>query len=250
MLHNAGRSEVPIMSQSARLNIHGTQSLFLGYRWIKDTIAEYRQGNRNLGFLKGQIVIFPEMHLAAALMHLYAGAFSLGEIAELVSITQAELTFLRTQMDFMVLVDSFKASFARYFRQSLMVNEYSPVDYASIASEYAFFEELARNQIRIPLFGRIKQLADSIEEKERHQSPIDLDDLRSFKKLFSFFAFEECFLPALARPSSQRLKTIAKEIVWDRLREDYDELSDLVSSELVRYGMKGELKTLLVSLTC
>jgi hypothetical protein len=149
----------------------------------------------------------------------------------------------------MVLVDSFKASFARYFRQSLIVNEYSPHDYASIAAEYAFFEELARNQIRIPLFTRMKQLADSIEEKEHHQSPIDLDDLRSFKKLFSFFVLEECFLPALARPSSQRLKTIAKGIVWDRLREDYDELNDLTSSEPVRHGTKDDLKTLLESLT-
>ena len=238
------------MRQSVGSNKHGTQSLFLGYRWIKDNIAEYRQGNRNLGSLKGQIVIFPERHLAAALMHLYVGAFSLGEIAGLASISQAELTFLRNQIDFMVLVDSFKASFARYFRQSLIVNEYPPVDYASIAAEYAFFEELARNQIRIPLFGRMKQLADSIEERERHQSPIDLNDLRSFKKLFSFFVFEECFLPALARPSSRRLKAIAKGIVWNRLREDYDELNDLASSGIVRHGMKDDLKTLLVSLTC
>jgi hypothetical protein len=61
-----GWSEVSLMRQSAGSNIHETQSLFLGYRWIKDTIAEYRQGNRNLGSLKGQIVIFPERHLAAA----------------------------------------------------------------------------------------------------------------------------------------------------------------------------------------
>jgi hypothetical protein len=238
------------MRQSAGLNIHSTQSLFLGYRWIKDTIAEYRQGNRKLGSGKGQIVIFPERHLAAALMHLYVGAFSLGEIAGLASITKGELTFLRTQIDFMVLVDSFKASFARYFRQNLMVNEYSPVYYASIAAEYAFFEELARNQIRIPLFRRMTQLADSIEEKERHQYPIDLADLRSFKKLFSFFVFEECFLPDLARPSSQRLKTIAKGTVWNRLGEDYDELNDLASSEIVRQGMKDDLKAVLESLMC
>jgi hypothetical protein len=238
------------MRQSAGSNIHSTQSLFLGYRWIRVTISEYRQGNRNLGSGKGQIVIFPERHLAAALMHLYVGAFSLGEIAGLVSITKGELTFLRTQIDFMVLVDSFKASFARYFRQNLMVNEYSPVDYAAIAAEYAFFEELARNQIRIPLFRRMTQLAASIEEKERHQCPIDVDDLRSFKKLFSFFVFEKCFLPDLARPSSERLRTIAKETVWNRLGEDYDELNDLASSEIVRQGMADDLKTLLESLTC
>jgi len=239
-----------MMRQSADSSIHTTQPLFLGYRWIEDTIAEYRQGNRNLGAGKGQIVIFPERHLAAALMHLYVGAISVGEIAGLVSITKGELTFLRTQIDFMVLVDSFKASFAKHFRLSLMANEYFSVDYASIAAEYAFFEELARNQIRIPLFRRMTQLADAIENKERHQCPIDLDYLRSFKRLFSFFVFEECFLPDLARPSSQRLKAIAKGTVWNRLGEDYDELNDLACSEMLRQEMTDNLKTLLKSLTC
>jgi hypothetical protein len=224
------------------------EPVFLGYRWIESCISEYRKGNRKLVPLKGRNIIFPERHFAAALMHLYVGTFSLSEIASIVSATTAELAFLRTEIDFLMLVDTLKPSFARYFRENLILNEYSPVGYASIAAEYAAFEELSRNQIRVPLFRQMKQLANAISDKERHDLPIDLYDLKSFKKLFSFFVFEECFLQALAKPSLPQLKRIAKEIVWNRLKEDYDELDSLLSTEFMRSELEDELKTRFESL--
>jgi hypothetical protein len=148
----------------------------------------------------------------------------------------------------MTLVDTLKTSFAGYFREHLMLNEYPPVGYASIAAEYAAFEELARNQIRVPLFKRMKQLADAISDKESHDLSIDLSDLISLKKLFSFFVFEECFLQALAKPSLPKLKRIAKEIVWNRLNENYDELDSLLCTEPIWREVKDELKTRFVSL--
>jgi hypothetical protein len=192
--------------------------------------------------------MFPERDFAAALMHLYVGTFSLDEIASMVSSPPAKLAFLRTQIDFMTLVDSLKASFARFFRENLILNEYPLLHYVSIAAEYAAFEELARNQIRVPLFRRMKQLADSISEKERHRLSIDPYDLRSFKKLFSFFVFEERFLEALAKPSLPELKRIAEEIVWIRLGENYDELHALLRSDLMWRGAKDDLKARLDSL--
>jgi hypothetical protein len=192
--------------------------------------------------------MFPEREFAAALMHLYVGTFSLDEIARMVSSPPAKLAFLRTQIDFMTLVDSLKASFARFFRENLMLNEYPPIDYVFIAAEYAAFEELARNQIRVPLFKRMKQLGDSISNKELHQLPIDRYDLGSFKKLFSFFVFEERFLQTLAKPSLPELKRIAKEIVWMRLEENYDELDSLLCADLRWREAKDELKARLGSL--
>ena len=79
-------------------------------------------------------------------MHLYIGTFSIAEIAGMASTTQGELAFLRTQIDFMMLVDAAKASFAEHFRERLTSNEYPPIGYASIAAEYATLEELVRNQ--------------------------------------------------------------------------------------------------------
>lgn len=222
--------------------------VFLGCRWIERCILEYRKGNRKIASLKGRRIMFSERHFAAALMHIYVGAFSLSEIASIVSVTPAELASLRSEIDFMTLVDVLKASFARYFREDLILNEYSPVDYAFIAAEYAAFEELVRNQIRVPLYGRMKRLANAINEKERHNLFIDSYDLKSFKKLFSFFVFEECFLRELPKPSLPQLKHIAKEIVWDRLKEDYDELASILSSDRVRPAVKDELNTHLGSL--
>ncbi|NVM23553.1 MAG: hypothetical protein HWN68_17445 [Desulfobacterales bacterium] len=50
-------------------------------------------------------------------MHLYVGIFLLAEIAGIVSLSRAELAFLRTQIDFMMPVDAMKASFGRYFSE-------------------------------------------------------------------------------------------------------------------------------------
>ena len=218
------------------------QFVFLGHRWIEHCVLEYRKGNRKLSPLRGRSIIFPERHFAAALMHLYIGAFSLSEIAKIVSTTRAELISLRTDIDFMTLVDMLKASFARSFRENVVLNEYQPVGYASIAAEYAALEEQARNQIRVPLFKHMKQLANVISDKASHHLSIDLHDLKSFKRLFSFFVFEEYFLPELAKPSLPQLKRIAKDIVWNRLGEHYDDLGSVLYSELLRNGVKDELK--------
>ena len=216
------------------------EPVFLGHRWIQNSISEYRRGNSKLRALKGRAVVFPERHFAAALLHLYVGTFSLAEIAGMVSATRAELGFLRTQIDFMMLVDGLKVSFARYFTDNLMLNEYRAAEYASIACEYAAFEELARNQIRVPLLRRMKALGTSISDKVEFDLSVDLYHLRSFKKLFSFFVFEESFLPALSKPSFRHLKRVAKEIVWKRLEEDYDELDSLLCVNLPGDGVKDE----------
>jgi hypothetical protein len=224
------------------------EPVYLGRRWIQNAISEYRRGRGRLASLQGKRVIFPERDVAAAAMHLYVGTFTLDEIASVVSLPSAKLAFLRTQIDFMTLVDGIKASFARSFRENLILNEYAPLDYAYIASEYAALEELARNQIRVPLFKHMTKLGRSISEKERYQLPIDFYDLRTFKKLFSFFVFEECFLQALEKPSFPELRRIAKDIVWVKLEADYDELDSLLSMRHVRDKMRDELKARLGSL--
>ena len=230
------------------MRLYGTKSddlepVFLGHRWIQNSISEYRRGNSKLAALKGRAHIFPQKHFAAALMHLYVGTLSLAEIADMVSVTRAELSFLRTQIDFMTLVDILKVLFTRYFRDKLISNEYGPGEYASIAVEYAAFEELARNQIRLPLFRRMKALATSISDKVEFDLSVDLYDLQTFKKLFSFFVFEEFFLPALSKPSFQELRRVAKEIVWERLKADYDELDSLLRVDFPADRVKDELRT-------
>jgi hypothetical protein len=236
-----------VQHQDAMRAVQGTEfrtshPLYLGCCWIENTISEYQQGSCTLTRLRKRAVIFPERHFAAALVHLYVGTFSLDEIADLVAITPAELAYLRTQVDLMMLVDAAKTAFARHFRENLSINEYSLGQYASIAAEYATFEELARNQIRVPLVRRMQQQANSISNRIRHGHPVELHDLRNFKRLFSFFAFEKRFLQTLQRPSFEKLTTIAKEIVWHKLGSDYDALDCLLSTNLGTLGVKDQLR--------
>ena len=231
------------MKRVHAINSNDPKPVFLGQRWIEKSMSEYRRGKTRLAPLKSRGNIFPQRHFAAALMHVYVGTFSLTEIAGMVSATESELALWRAQIDFMMLVDAIKVSFTKYFRDKLILNEYSPHEYATIAAEYAAFEELARNQIRLPLFRRMKKLANSLSDKVEFDLSVDLYDLKSFKKLFSFFVFEESFLPALSRPSFHDLKRVAKEIVWERLKEDYDELDCWLSVDLPGNGVKDALKT-------
>ena len=234
------------MIPAVQREFHNLPPLFLGHRWIQSTVCEYRRGECTLASLGGKKVVFPERQFAGALMHLYLGGFSLAKIAAMTPISLAELAFLRTQIDFMMLVDAAKASFANYFRDNLLLNEYSPLDYASIAAEYSTFEELVRNQIRFPLIGRLMRQAKAISEKDRHSLPMDPCHLRDFKKLFSFFSFEQAFLWNRETDLFGNYEIIARDIVWRNLEEDYHELDLLLSNGLVQHGVKEKLESLFV----
>jgi len=45
----------------------------------------------------------------------------------------------------------------------------------------------------------------------------------------------------LARPSFEHLERVAKEIVWKKLKADYDELDSLLCFDLPRKGVKDSL---------
>ena len=237
----------PFAEHFNRMKHRTTQSalvapVFLGHRWIESCITEYRKNNGKGISVEGKRVEFPESHYAAALMHVYVGTFSIGEIADLVSASPSVLNALRGQIDFMTLVDRLKIAFARHFREDLTLNAYSAAHYASIAAEYAAFEELVRNQIRVPLSGRLKTLAKSISDKVQYDLPIDSYDLHIFKKLFSFFVFEQRYLPGLVQSSLPQLERVAREIVWSRLGTDYESLDPSLTGKYEKLTMKEELR--------
>ena len=148
----------------------------------------------------------------------------------------------------MTLVDRLRVQFTKYFRDKLTANVYTPAMYAAIAAEYAAFDEMTRNQIRVPLYIEMKTLAKSIAKKTEYNLPIDLSPLRSFQKLFSFFVFEQKFLPALSKPAGQELYQIAKEIVWQRLEENFAVLVNQLETVPENYSVKQSLKRLLIDL--
>jgi len=236
------------MIQANNAHANDRQLPFLGRRWIAKSFSEYRQDNRIISRLLKKRVQMPEKFFAAALLHIYLGKLSLEAIAALAGVLQEELIFQRTQVDFMTLVDRLRIRFTKYFRERLTANEYTPAQYAAMAAEYAAFDEMTRNQIRVPLFRDMKALAQSIAAKTEHNLPIDLANLRGFQKLFSFFVFERSFLPGLARPAGRELSRIAEEIVWQRLEENFAGLVDQLATAPEHYPIKQNLKRLFVDL--
>jgi hypothetical protein len=236
------------MIQTDNVNTNGQQFLFLGQQWIEKSITEYRQSNQTISRLLRKRVLLPEQFFAAALLHIYMGRFSLEEIADLALVAKEELLFQRTQIDFLTLVDCLRVQFTKYFRDKLTSNVYTPAKYAAIAAEYAAFDEITRNQIRVPLYIEMRALAKSIAKKTEYDLPIDLSDLRNFQKLFSFFVFEQNFLPALAKPASQELFQIAKKIVWQRLEENFALLVYQLETDPGQYSIKHTLKRLFADL--
>ena len=226
-------------------NQNNQQLLFLGRQWIEKSLSEYRQDNQTISRLLRKRVLVTEELFAAALLHIYLGTFSLEEIAARASVSQEELIFQRTQVDFMTLVDRLRVQFTKYFRDKLTANVFAPATYAAIAAEYAAFDEMTRNQIRVPLYIEMNTLAKSIAKKTEYNLPIDLSHLRSFQKLFSFFVFEQKFLPALSKPAGQELYQIAKEIVWQRLEENFAVLVNQLETAPEHYPIKQSHKRLL-----
>jgi len=232
------------MVQADNQNANDRQLLFLGRQWIEKSLSEYRHDKQIISRLLRKRVVLPEKLFAAALLHIYMGTLSLKAIAELAFVTQEELIFQRTQVDFMTLVDRLKIQFTRYFRQRLTADVYTPAQYAGMAAEYASFDEMTRNQIRVPLYGEMKSLGKSIAKKTDYDLPLDLAALRSFQKLFSFFVFEQNFLPGLAKPAGPELYRIAKEIVWQRLEEDFAGLASELETTPAKYPIKHALRRL------
>ncbi len=215
-------------------------SIFLGQRWIQKRISEYSKEQKTIASLRDRTVTFPAELYLAGLMHIYTGSLSLAEIAKAAGVPLKEFKHWRTQIDFMILVDAAKVDFSNYFRQKLIINEYKPAEYRSIAAEYSLFDEQVRTQIRAPLFQKMKHLANSISNYNKVKLKIDRSDLRTFKKLYSFFMFEKSFLPTTYQETlRERFDRVAKEIVWSRLGVAYSDTEQLLGDNALKKNIKN-----------
>jgi hypothetical protein len=215
-------------------------STFLGQRWIQKRISEYSKERKAIASLRDRTVTFPAELYLAGLMHIYTGTLSLAEIAKAAGVPLKEFKHWRTQLDFMLLVDAAKVDFSDYFREKLLLNEFEPAEYRSIAAEYSLFDEQVRTQIRTPLFQKMKHLANSISNYNKVKLKIDRSDLRTFKKLYSFFMFEKNFLPTTYQETvRERLDLVAKDIVWSRLGVAYSDTEQLLGDNALKKNIKN-----------
>ncbi len=189
--------------------------MFLAARWVIEALDRYHHRPPRATIM-GKRIIFPNYHYLAALLHIYTGTFNLRQIAELSSLPYEELSFHREQLDFMTLVDYLKTRFSEWFRESLIMRDFSLPEYADIAWEFTKLDEMVQSQIKIPLLERLKHLMRACEEKLAAGSQLDTYDLNVFRRLMSFFILVETLRPTL---SSRLVKDKALPVAEKSLSE-------------------------------
>jgi hypothetical protein len=215
-------------------------SLFLGQDWIQERILEYSREQKPTVSLQQRGIVFPERIYLAGLLHIYTGSLTPAEIADAAGVSFKELGFWKVQIDFMVLADAAKVGFSDYFREELLMNDYEPSEYRSIASEYLLFDEQVRTQIRAPLFSQMKRVANSLSNYSRVKLKLDRSDLKIFKRLYSFFVFESDHLAAKPlEQAGERLDLVAKQIVWSGLNAKYSDTERLLSDKKLAKNIKN-----------
>ena len=184
----------------------------------------------------GKRIIFSNYHYLAALLHIYTGTFNLAQIAELANLPLEELRFHRDQLDFMTLVDYLKTRFSEWFRETLIMRDFTLEEYADIAWEYTKLDEMVQSQIKIPLLERVKHLTYACRDRQAVGKTLDTYDLNVFRRLMSFFLLAEAIRPTL---SSRLIKEKALPVAEKSLemeaykrwgRKDYPEEEELLSS--------------------
>ncbi len=212
--------------------------MFLAAKWV--TEALYRYHNRPpRATIMGKRIIFPNYHYLAALLHIYTGTFNLRQIAELAGLSLEELKFQRQQLDFMTLVDYLKTKFSEWYRETLLLRDYTLSQYAEIAWEYTKLDEMVQSQIKIPLLDRLKYLM--YEGKRCLEKGVELDtyDRNIFKRLVLFFMIAEALKPTL---SSRLVKGKAFHVAEKSLpKEDISSLKTWSSECLNREELMESL---------
>jgi hypothetical protein len=180
----------------------------------------------------------------AALLHVYFGAFTLEEIAEKAGVSLQTLHGLRLNAPFMRLVDTYKKELSGETREKLLINTYQLEEYDSIASDFTLFDEILQTQIKVPLFTKLKKLAQSIRSRTTYNIKIEKSEFLLFRRLFSFFILIEKYSPTLTSKALVEMKQTAQEIVWPALDMDGEEIDRILNKPLLTKNERlRELKT-------
>ncbi|GEM_PF-2425811 len=170
--------------------------MFLGAKWVIEALDRYHHRPPRATIM-GKRIIFPNYHYLAALLHIYTGTFNLGQIAHLSGLNIEELKFQRAQLDFLTLVDYLKTKFSEWFRESLLLKDFSFHEYTEIAWEYTRLDEMVQSQIRIPLLERLKHLTLAGKDCLEVGKELDSYDRNIFRRLMLFFTLAEELRPTL-----------------------------------------------------
>ncbi|HIC91141.1 MAG TPA: hypothetical protein EYP21_03580 [Syntrophaceae bacterium] len=195
---------------------------FLCLKWITKNIQEYgEKKEKEVGRRK---VIFPKNLYSAALLHIYRGALSISEIADRSGMNPEVLDHWRTDLGFLLLTDFLKKECSEFIREKLLINDFTLQEYDAMGAEYSLLDEVVQNQIKVPLFNQMKDLAHRIDSRKRNGLPLDRYNLMVFSRLFTFFLFVEKHTHQGSQMFSKTIKSIAENIVWPELGRDWGQV--------------------------
>ncbi len=206
------------------------------FAWITKNIQEYDQGKiKKVG--KRQI-IFPKKLYSAALFHVYSGTLSIKEIADRTGVSPEILHHWRTDLGFLLLIDSLKKECSGFLREKLVINDFTLYEYDAIGAEYSLLDEMVQNQIKVPLFNKMRELAHQIHTRKKVGLPLDTYNLTFFCRLFTFFLFVEKHTRHESDVFSQSIKPVAQNIVWPELGRDWGQVLLVLEDDHLLGDMK------------
>lgn len=191
-------------------------------KWVTKNIQEYDQKKeRKAGKRK---VVFPKNLYSAALLHIYRGALSITEIADWSGMNLEAFEHWRTDLGFLLLIDFLKKECSESIRERLLINDFTLQEYDAIGAEYSLLDEVLQNQIKVPLFNQMKDLAQRIDSRKKNDLPLDRYNLTVFGRLFTFFLFVEKHTHQGSKMFSKTIRSIAENIVWPELGRDWSQV--------------------------
>lgn len=174
-------------------------SYFPCEKWLRKKVAEF-----------GEAI---SSYQIAALMHIYLGTLTLEDISEKAGLSIDKFYSLRREPRFMYIVDALKKEFSKEFREALLINDYTPEEYDSLASDFTMLDEIVQMQIKVPLFTQLRELSLSLKSRKASGLKIETHELMLFKRLFSFFIFVEKYARSLTSKSLPDIRQVAEEIL-------------------------------------
>jgi len=165
--------------------------------------------------LKGKPILLSPRQYAAALMQAYFGKNSLAWIAEAMDLPVETFKQWRREPGFLLVMDWSKVQFAEFFRETMLLTDFSLNRCFTIAGEFSLLEDTLRVRLRMQLYEIFRPLGEKLSSRHRHGLDLDAYDLTVFRRLFLFFLCLEYYWPSAAgKILRERFIALARDVVW------------------------------------
>ncbi len=193
------------------------EPVFLYQQWLAGALKAFVSAVTPPA-LKGKVIQLSPRQYAAALMMAYFGPNPLTWIGEVMNLPVETLKSWRREPGFLLVMDWSKLQFAEFFRETMLLTDFSLRRCFTIAGEFSLLEDTLQVRLRMQLNEIFLPLGEKLRSRHRHGLPLDAYDLRLFRRLFLFFlCLEHCRPSAAGWQLREQLIPLARDVVWPAL---------------------------------